>query len=520
MKLCIVGIGGCGGATAKEFLNNEDLSLQPMTFLIKSDYISVGGVKGLWLECDSGYAINKQDFFRNIHKNPNDYPGFFIPHDIIPFNHEVHRYVNDEYGYDIKKHGFWRDSQYYKAVYEIFETDPYLREIAERLLGYPNPIFEGAWNAIIPYTTLKNGNSEGILFIISLGGGTGSGFVNPIVNYIRRTGRGDYPVFVLGVLTEKGVYSENPCLELSDDPQFAPPERRELSAVSSIYDLVTNVNHIDGLIMVDNEVLMSKCEGDYIAVNRYLYKVMRPIIAERGYPGEMPGALAIKEIISAADQPPLLIPCYASLPKADNHENELVDKALSENGRLMECTPKKAEAAYVFCRGYLKSDEIKKAINDKTELSSGRIAISRKLGDGSHDEILILLRNPYGSLDLAEDGLGTRLYNLIKNAVKYIDTCRSRLLDLNEDEPSNQRKTEALNRYFYGENGFKSQLELAKGRLERGEKRIFFEPLNIFYGGNNHPPSPPSGGLGPFTPAQLAEIERIVQEKLNFYKQR
>ncbi|HNU78453.1 MAG TPA: hypothetical protein PKM75_08815, partial [Prolixibacteraceae bacterium] len=58
----------------------------------------------------------------------------------------------------------------------------------------PNPIFDSAWNAIKGFTTLgPKGDCDGILFIVSFGGGTGTGFINPIINHIRKSAG---PVFI------------------------------------------------------------------------------------------------------------------------------------------------------------------------------------------------------------------------------------------------------------------------------------------------------------------------------------
>jgi len=149
--------------------------------------------------------------------------------------------VRERYGYDVKKQGFVRDAQYLKAIFEIFDTDPQIQDAVARTMPEemvelkggipsangsssiqaPNPIFDSAWNAIRDFTTLGIGECDGILFVVSFGGGTGTGFINPIINHIRNEGKADYPVFTLGILTELGDYA--------DRAQFSKEGRRNLA---------------------------------------------------------------------------------------------------------------------------------------------------------------------------------------------------------------------------------------------------------------------------------------------------
>ena len=110
MKLCVVGIGGAGGKVTQEFLENDDLDLKLISWITQAEYISTGGIKGIWLEADKNDAKNIQHFFGDLTEGA--YPGFFIPHDVVGDGSELHVEVKKKYGYDVKKQGFVRDAQY------------------------------------------------------------------------------------------------------------------------------------------------------------------------------------------------------------------------------------------------------------------------------------------------------------------------------------------------------------------------------------------------------------------------
>ena len=366
MKLCVVGIGGAGGKVTQEFLENDDLDLKLISWITQAEYISTGGIKGIWLEADKNDAKNIQHFFGDLTEGA--YPGFFIPHDVVGDGSELHVEVKKKYGYDVKKQGFVRDAQYLKAIYEIFETDKDIQQVAAKITngdgvrsGIPNPIFDGAWSTIRPYTTLGGGDCDGILFIVSFGGGTGTGFINPIINHIRNEGKADYPVFVLGILTELG--------DFADRAQFAKEGRRNLAAISAIYDLLTKSDGANGVIMVDNQILMDRFGNDYASANKFIYEIMRPIVAARDFPGEIPPSQAIAQHFSeGVSRPPLFVPLYAAQPRMKNPEEDLVRKALAE-GKLFGCVPEKADWAIAFCRGFVDSEKIRQAISAQMGLS-------------------------------------------------------------------------------------------------------------------------------------------------------
>jgi len=531
MKLCVVGIGGCGGNVASWFLENEDLSLAPMSRWTGGEHVSLGGIKGIYLDADVDAVRNKQKFFRDY--NSGRYPGYFIPHDIVPDGSLIHIAVRKKYGYDVKKQGFFREAQYLKSIFEIFEIDPEIRAIAEKELGSQNPILDSTWKAIRPFTTLQKGSCDSILFVVSLGGGTGTGFINPILGHIREGGKTAYPVFVLGVLTEEG--------DETDKAQLAKEAQRDLGALISIYDLVTKRTEegVDGLILVDNQIMMQRFKGDFTAINSFLYEVMKPMVAARHYPMEDPPGLAVRQqFIDNLYRPPILVPCYARQIHLANAERELAARALAD-GLLCGCDPKKADKAFVFSRGYLDSNQLREEISRLTGIPTGKIAAWRKLGENRHDELLILLRNPYGTAGahLVNGTLEHRLHRMLGLAMDYIESNKAKLLRIEEVEDASKQNDEAekqttenptrkaLEKYFYGPDGIKKKFQEAMRRIEDGDKPFFRDELRIFDGDSRESKDASTyGGLinnGTLSDSQRrliqdiikAEVDRALKEK-------
>ncbi len=502
MKLCIVGIGGAGGKITQEFLGNEDLNFPLLSFITGAEYVSPGEIKGIWLEADKNDAKNIQHFFGDLAEGC--YPCFYIPHDAVPDGSAVHVAIREKYGYDVKKQGFVRDAQYLKAIFEIFDTDREIQALVPQLelMGgnrannsappAPNPIFDSAWKAIKDFTTLGDGECDGILFVVSFGGGTGTGTINPIINHIRNEGKADYPVLVLGILTELGDYA--------DKAQGSTGGRRNLAAISAIYDLLTKGSGANGVIIVDNELLLNRFGNDYPSANRFIHKMMQPMVAARDYPGETPPGTAITHHASGGlSRSPIFVPLFASLPRSATEE-ALIKKALSEEGRLFGCSPDKSDFAMVFCRGFIDSDKIREILSRETGISPERIWPTRKMGEGNN-EILILLRNPYGGDPNAykkEGTLENRFCQAITLALQYVRQHPEDLYYKGKEErgkkdgkPDEQVKLTqesitAIKTFFFGPDGtgktsgLAFELEEAKKRLNDGEKPFFKKPLRIF----------------------------------------
>ncbi|MDD2754007.1 MAG: hypothetical protein PHS80_00635 [Methanothrix sp.] len=508
MKLCIVGIGGAGGKITKEFLGNEDLDSKLLSRITEAEYLSPGKIKGIWLEADKNDAKNvKPHFFGDMMEGC--YPCYYIPHDAVDDGCAVHVAVREKYGYDVKRQGFVRDAQYLKAIFEIFDTDKEIQSLVDQTmknesmggteanngaLSASNPIFDNAWNSIRDFTTLGEGECDGILFVVSFGGGTGTGFINPIINNIREMGKAEYPVFTLGILTEPGDYA--------DKAQFSKSARRNLAAISAIYDLLTNGNGANGVIIVDNETLLERYGNDYISANKFIHEMMQPLVAARDYPEEVPPAQAVAHhALKGLSKPPIFVPLFASLPRSSNPEEGLIKKALSEEGRLFGCTPDKADFAFVFCRGFIDSDKIRAILSRETGIPPENIWPARKMGEGNN-EILILLRNPYGGDANAYKKVGTlenRFCMVIAQALQYIKEHPEDLFyegkqeekDKKDDKPVEQVKLTALSKkalktFFFGADGSSQtsglvfELNKARKRIKDGEKPFFINPLRIF----------------------------------------
>jgi len=530
MKLCIVGIGGAGGRITQEFLGNEGLGRKLLAWVTGARYVSSSRFQGIWLEADKHDAENMQHFFKDLTKGA--YPGFFIPYEAVTAGSELDAKLRKKYGYDVRKLGFL-DPQNLKAIFEIFDTDKEIQEIAAKTTnlitvqstlgvsdrpsafsqkspdaeagsdteGIPkptlingnitldhksNPIYDSTWNAIKPYTILGEGDCDCILFIISLGGRTGSGFINPIINHIRNVGKADYPIFTLGILTESS--------DFADMEQHAVQGRRDLNAINALYDLLTKSDGANGVILIDNTILMERFGNNLKSANEFIYKVMQPIIAASNYPGgELPSKVIAQYFSAGVSLPPIFVPLYASQPRKATLEESLINKALTE-GRLFGCTPEKADRVMVLCRGFINSEKVRQAISSQTGIETQKIWVLGKM-DKRKDEVLILLRNPYGSDPYAYEREGTlenRFYNVITTALSYIAQNREVLFYKGKDSEINAQEEKddlirppdtyryAISQFFFGKDGFVYELSKARWRLERGEKPFFLKPLRIF----------------------------------------
>lgn len=510
MRPCVVGIGGAGGNILKQFLQSEDISLKIYQF---GKPLAFGNVKGVWLESAIRDAED-QSFYHDL--SQGNYPGYLICHELVDGNSATNGYIMDTYGLNLKARGYDRRAEYLKSIFEIFDYDTELKEkCSEEFRGYENPLSGYMWKAgirqfvdISTSKSARNGNGNGrrssklcdsILFLASLGGGTGTGFINPITRYVREE-NADFPIFVAGVLTEKG----------SDD-RHAPEGKRDLGAVIAMHDLMTREagTGIDGLIPVDNQILVERYAKDFPAMDSYIHSSLKPLLDTRNYPGYhlQDDSQAIRgvfrEVDNGGDQekikknlfPPLLVPCYHIQPDYVGDINTLVEGALGnaehlfpfgKDGRLFPCDPAKADRALIFTRGFFSSKEIMEAVQRRIDLPESEIKIYRKLGDSKNEDMLVLLRNPYGGTPGEHERRGTlewRLHDVITQAIKYIDENKTNILEFDYTPVTRNR----LEKYFYGENGLRDELFSCLHRLENGERPIFLSPLRIF--GNGAVPS-------------------------------
>jgi cell division GTPase FtsZ len=535
MKPCVVGIGGAGGNILKQFLQSMDANLVVHQF---GEILSFGDVKGIWLESASQDA-QKQDYYGDVSRGC--YPGYLICHEMMNDSSSTVSYVMDIYGLNLKAPGFDRRAEYLKAVFEVFESDSVLKtKCSDEFEGYSNPLSGYMWKiGIRPLTIISIGKNaedskpkdandksstkisfsnpiskirtirskkisklcDSILFLASLGGGTGTGFINPITNYVRSENLG-FPIFALGVLTEMG-----------SDERHAAEGKRFLGATIAMYDLLTKETGtgIDGLILVDNQIMVEKYERNYSAMDKDIYSAFKPLLDLRNYPGYslQDDSLAIRGVIGGQEVevnsevkndtnkktsnkifPPMLVPCYCIRPDHESTIETLVDGALGkqgsifplgkDDGRLFPCDPSKADRALVFTRGFFSLEEILKTVQSRTGLLESKIKIYRKLGDSKNNDILILLRNPYGGNPGEHERPGTlewKLHKIIKEAINYIEQNQANIIEYEGYKPITK---ERLRTYFYGKNGLIDELHDCLERLENGVRPVFQRPLTIF----------------------------------------
>lgn len=573
MKPMIVGIGGAGGNILKQFLQSQDISLPLGSF---GKHLAFGNAKGVWLE-SATQDVQDQNFYGDLEND--EYPGYLVCHKIIRDDSPLRKLITDKYGFNLKAQGYDRRAEYLKGIFEVFDLEE-IKKTSQREFGgeaYPLPGYmwkcgirpstvlglglestsskgaesvserdEDAEGAVTlerllsPLksirSTLKNSNGDSskrdenksktlcdsILFIASLGGGTGTGFINPITDYIRQVEKQTaFPIFALGILTEKGM-----------DARKTDEGQKNLGATIAMYDLLTKPagEGIDSLIVVDNQKLIEENNGDIKSVDKDIYSSMRPLLDIRNYPGAklQDDALAMKRVFTTVDQndiyigddgvnfipTPILVPCYHSHSGSRGGERSLVEDALQERSRLFPCVPDRADRAFVFTRGFVKEDKIKEAINELTDYKIAKVEVYRKLGNGGTEDILILLRNPYGEVageQEKERTLESRIYEIVKSATEYIDNQEMNIIGGKGYTPLTK---ESLRNYFYGPGGMRKELTRVKDRITGGERPIF---LNL------HPPcifsktstSETADIVKDNSSAKAKDVENLVQSKIN-----
>jgi hypothetical protein len=176
-----------------------------------------------------------------------------------------------------------------------------------------------------------------------LGGGTGGGLVNPLVDYIRHN-EGDLPILALGLLTERG-----------HDLRHSTEGQRSLAAISTLNDLLSKKIDIgiDGIILVDNQILVEKFSNNYSAINAYLSDAMKVLIGRGYYPMEKPRNIFYmrEKFLEDSKTPSILIPCYYRQIGEDVSWEQMIEKALEE-GQLFDCDITRSDRIYVFIRGF------------------------------------------------------------------------------------------------------------------------------------------------------------------------
>jgi len=140
MRPCVVGIGGAGGKILKQFLHNEDVSLEVYQFGMP---LAFGNVKGVWLESAIQDAED-QSFYGDL--SQGNYPGYLICHGLVDSKPLTNSYIMATYGLNLKARGYDRRAEYLKAVFEIFEYDSDLKAMSSKeFKDYKNPLSGYMW---------------------------------------------------------------------------------------------------------------------------------------------------------------------------------------------------------------------------------------------------------------------------------------------------------------------------------------------------------------------------------------
>jgi hypothetical protein len=289
---------------------------------------------------------------------------------------------------------------------------------------------------------------------------------------------------------------------------------------------------------VDNEILSKKYSRNKDAMNRIIFGAMKPMLNPKNYPEShnQDDAPAFRgEVLENMTFPPILIPCHYVMSKRGGSEADLVEGAL--NNKLYPCDHKRADKAFVFVHGLIYENKMIEAVRNFIA-DIPKINVYRKIGDGNKEEILILLRNPYGRTELKDgesDTLESRFIEVMDSALEHMNEGYGEIVKNSDGTVSwdNQRESlvnqadyktktkDALMKYFYGPEGLKYRIEEAVEKLKSGKVSprdlpLFAKSLDIFV--NDSREGSESNLITTeskiFTPSEIAEIERIVMKKI------
>ena len=274
-----------------------------------------------------------------------------------------------------------------------------------------------------------------ILFTVGLGGGTGTGIINPITHALRRSSGGEREkgsieafVGVLGVLTEKTKDKKN--VELN---------QRCFGAILALYDLLARKGGVDAVFLVDNEQLIREGEGQTVKYrNDKIFEYFFPMVNSRRVDSYFTGR-DLRNIVrdgKLKTAPPIIVPCYYGTDKKVTDKKEdakaFLTEAFGDDGeegnieKLMKCNHKKADKVIVYTSllspamlegaphhfEVTVEEKIKSWIGDNNKV----IQVCRVLD--VKQKILVLLRNPYGN---GEDEFFNRIADMVKKAGDFAE---------------------------------------------------------------------------------------------------
>ena len=361
----IDGVGGGGGRIAVDFWENTNIEL-----------------KGGWIDADP--TEPKEKGIGDIESN--DYGYYIFTKVIANLEDMVKRLTGQRIDID----GYNRRPELPMTALSIEKVrNKIVRGIAEKI-----------FKNLVP-----DGDYESILFTVAFGGGTGTGIINPISEILRkRTGAS---IYALGALSESVEY----------DIKKFPLSRRCFNTSWALRNLLikTRREGVDAVFLVDNDVLSGKREEK----NRRIFESLFPMINPRKLDEGFIGTDLRDKLTVGIGMPQVIVPCYYAANN-DRGVRDLLDRAV-EN-KLMECDHTKADSVIVFTSllSLEEKEEIVKWVKEET-IEKGNEKISEEKIHvcsvwNSKREVLMLLRNPYGS---EKDPFYDRLSDIINNAKEY-----------------------------------------------------------------------------------------------------
>ena len=343
---------------------------------------------------------------------------------------------------------------------------------------------------------------RGVFSFVGLGGGTGTGIIGPFVEEVSG-GRRAY--FAQGVLSgpedEKYIKTQQKWF------------RRCFNIILALNDLLTKGKSLDGIILVDNAVIIEKIEPKLKKIEQKEGKkeekkqqeeenakkideeIIRAIFPVFGKTAcNHVDWSNIKEVVKGK----FFVPCYASGKDTGGLINEAITK-----GKLAKCDHKNADKVFVFMRSIEDEDNVKQklgkifateeiaivtesgSMDEVREGLKGKVIVleSEEIGaSGKENEVLILLRNPdikdalYERLEIAKNFVDVldKLVELIERKRKSSFTGKFKEKSLNEEGVTEELKKE------FGDNNYhlkNPEIEV----IQKSSKWIIVDGEETFY---------------------------------------
>ena len=486
MRECKIGVGGCGGHLYKTFLDYANELVGPV---LKYELSGTWGYEkelvsrerewkslfvGLWVDLDLDdpqekglKAIEERD------RNEDYYDGYYYMYGNKgkdKLSEELEEKMIRSIGYTMVDPGFIHR--------------PELQMISFAVPGVGEHICKEM------YKKIEDVEFDSLFFFVGLGGGTGTGVISNITNYIRIESKKTFPSFVLGALTGKNdgrimrtqasFYRRSfnaiwalsdllagkkvDCVILADNDKIAAIEEveKELEKIETVESKgsVLNRGVVKSRIPLLGKLKKEEGDNDKISeieevkknmgkpeneekkgdlLNRHIIRSIFPLLGRNEF-GTIDESEWQREMAALSDFKPILIPCFwHGKLKLD----ELIENAL-ERGKLADCDHETADAAYVITKGF--EDDRKKIEGIVREgLGAAGVTVkglkvwrTRKTGGDHKDkEILILLKNP---------GIQELLPERIAAAITFIE-----LIQNNSDEVAIKRVREATSKFLKGQ---------------------------------------------------------------------